>query len=85
MLNLSQMKMFRAFANYLIVAFFAVCFFLMPSTAAAQRSFSYTGSLNQARYAHSATLLRNGKVLVAGGFYGTALAVAELYDPASGT
>ena len=40
------------------------------------------------RYYHTATLLPNGKVLVAGGnFTGTggALASAELYDPASGT
>ncbi len=33
-----------------------------------------------ARYAHSATLLPNGQVLVAGGFS----ASAELYDPATG-
>src|SRR6266496_4164221 len=44
-----------------------------------------TGSLNTARFAHTATLLQNGMVLVAGGFTGTASASAELYDPASGT
>ena len=39
-----------------------------------------------ARYAHTATLLPNGKVLVAGGYNGGAvLSSAELYDPASGT
>ena len=45
-----------------------------------------TGSLSAARNDHTATLLPNGKVLVAGGF-GNAriLASAELYDPASGT
>jgi WD40 repeat protein len=49
--------------------------------------FGYTGSLNAARYGHTATLLRNGKVLVAGGADSnyTPLASAELYDPALGT
>lgn len=50
---------------------------------------SATGSLLAARYGHSATLLRDGRVLVAGG-NGTppepnALASAELYDPNAGT
>ena len=46
-----------------------------------------TGSLNTARADFTATLLPNGKVLVAGGFdiSFTASASAELYDPASGT
>src|SRR5438270_10419864 len=53
-------------------------------TVAAQApfTFGYTGSLNTARYEHTATLLSNGKVLVAGGFGGGQwLASAELYDP----
>jgi hypothetical protein len=43
--------------------------------------------MTSARYAHTATLLPNGKILVAGGCcVGTsALSSAELYDPASGT
>jgi len=46
-----------------------------------------TGALNIARYNHTATLLSNGKVLVAGGtdIYGNVLSNAELYDPGSGT
>ena len=45
-----------------------------------------TGSLGTARDAHTATLLPNGKVLVAGGNNGpAALSSAELYDPAIGT
>jgi len=44
-----------------------------PSTG----TWSPAGSLSVARYGHTATLLKNGKVLVAGG--GTA--VSELYDP----
>ena len=49
-------------------------------------SWSSTGSLNTARYDHTATLLPNGKVLVAGGLglHGY-LSSAELYDPATGS
>ena len=46
---------------------------------------TFTGSLNPGRYAHTATLLPNGKVLVAfGGGTSDLLSGAELYDPASG-
>ncbi|HET9530101.1 MAG TPA: kelch repeat-containing protein [Blastocatellia bacterium] len=49
-------------------------------------SWSITGSLNQARSFHTATLLPDGKVLVAGGLAaGGALASAELYDPSTGS
>jgi hypothetical protein len=56
----------------------------------ATQTFSATGSLQTARMEHTATLLANGKVLIAGGMYFTAngpgtLASAELYDPATGT
>src|SRR4029077_10701492 len=49
-------------------------------------SWSVTGSLNTARYQHTATLLPNGMVLVAAGFNNVSnyLTSAELYDPASG-
>ena len=43
-----------------------------------------TGSLATARDAHTATLLPNGRLLVAGGYDGSELADSELYDPASG-
>jgi sugar lactone lactonase YvrE len=46
--------------------------------------FILTGSMNQARWEHTATLLESGLVLVAGG--GNAgLSSAELYNPAAGT
>jgi len=46
-----------------------------------------TSTLNTARYLHSATLLNNGTVLIAGGQVdsnGTPTSATELYDPASG-
>ena len=53
----------------------------------ASGTWTLTGSLNTARYLHTATLLPNGMVLVAGGLDSglNALDSAELYDPASGT
>jgi len=70
----------------------AVVFVLAPSrraSAQAAASWSYTGNLNTARIEHTATLLQNGKVLVAGGngsdgnHIPLSLNSAELYDPAT--
>ena len=59
------------------------------STAFAQGGmFVPTGGMSSARSNHTATLLSNGKVLIAGGYNcctATTLASAELYDPAAGT
>ena len=60
---------------------------LLQPCAGAPFEFEQTGSLITARSQHTATLLPNGKVLVAGGLDSSSnsLASAELYDPASGT
>ena len=75
----------RSFALFWIVA-------LQGAAALAQSpgTFTQTGNLTVPREFHTATLLPNGKVLIAGGYsYGpgqsSAWASAELYDPASGT
>jgi hypothetical protein len=49
-------------------------------------TFSSTGSMMTNRRYHTATLLPDGRVLIAGGTYARndALASAELYDPATG-
>jgi N-acetylneuraminic acid mutarotase len=53
---------------------------------AASGTWSSTGNMRSARDGHTATLLANGKVLVAGGTSnGVALASAELYSPIAGT
>jgi len=53
----------------------------------AAATWTTTISLNTARYAHPATLLANGKVLITGGETtgGAVLSSVELYDYATGT
>jgi WD40 repeat protein len=60
---------------------------LVHPCAGQSGTWTATGSLNTAREYHTATLLPDGKVLVAGGYDGNGfmLASAELYHPASGT
>src|SRR5438105_10026924 len=71
-----------------VVAVFASLLAIAPARAAASTpgTWSSTGAMGTARTSQSATLLPDGKVLVAGG--GTSsgeTATAELYDPASGS
>src|SRR5438094_5551517 len=60
---------------------------LVQTCVGAPFQFEETGSLATGRLYHTATLLPNGKVLVAGGTNsnsGEVFASAELYDPATG-
>ena len=53
---------------------------------AAPSPWNFTGGLNEARDNHTATLLPDGKVLVAGGLNGQGVVgSAEIYDPVAGT
>jgi putative Ig domain-containing protein/galactose oxidase-like protein/Kelch motif protein len=52
-----------------------------PSTG----TFTATGVMTEFRYDHTATLLNNGKVLLAGGTNGNSVSDAELFDPTIGT
>ena len=66
----------------------ALAFQLVTIPTAQADSWTATGSMQTGRALHTATLLPDGEVLVAGGF-GTNdndyLASAELYHPATGT
>ena len=59
------------------------------SAAQVSGAWAFTGSLNQARFNHTAVLLNSGKVLVIGGQYqlrhAKAIFLSELYDPSSGS
>lgn len=48
-------------------------------------TFTAASSMIGARYGHTATLLKNGQVLLAGGMNGQPLSAAELFDPISGS
>jgi len=70
--------------------FSSLALFLQPLTANAQPGiFSATGSMTTAQADHTATLLSNGEVLLAGGCNSdctyVALSSADLYNPATGT
>ena len=53
--------------------------------SAASPNWAAAGSLAITREGHASTLLISGKVLVVGGYNGSYLSSAELYDPMTGT
>ena len=67
------------------VLYLVAWFMLVQPCAGTPAGFEATGSLVDARALHTATLLPDDKVLVAGGGYGYFLASAELYDSDSET
>jgi hypothetical protein len=58
--------------------------FATTTMAQTPGTWAATGSMSTPRYASTATLLNNGRVLVAGGYNGTYQATTELYDPGTG-
>jgi len=70
-----------------IALIFVVTLVAATSLAQAPGTWTRTGSLSSARFAFTAVLLKDGRVLVAGGINGTfssVLSSTEIYDPASG-
>lgn len=80
---MSAVRRSRAF---LALVLFFFCGFA-SHTATAQGVFIATGSMNVARFGHTATTLNDGRVLIAGGqdVNDVGLSSVELYDPATGT
>ena len=77
------------FARTLVVVSIAAIGLVATSATpalAGSGGFNNTGRMNVARIDHTATLLSNGEVLVAGGNNNTAgyLSSAELYNPSTG-
>ena len=74
-------------SGFLCVLAFGIAGATAMATAQSTGTFAPTGSMTIARSLHSATLLPNGQVLVAGGTSSAKgdLASAELYDPGTGT
>ncbi len=85
MVHLTRQR-FQTMAVYVLKGVLVVALAAGPAAFAEAGTFAVTGSLNTARYNHTATLLQNGEVLVTGGVDVTSnpTATAELYNPATG-
>src|SRR5580765_6219199 len=62
-------------------AIFATCYAGSLDNSLGAASFGPAVNLKATRQSHTATLLQNGKILLAGGGIGVPLSSAELYDP----
>ena len=84
----SETRGFRSTRTLVLACLLAIVFVAITTTSAFRQgsgSWTTTGSLNMARFGHTATLLQNGQVLVVGGnATQNTLASAELYNPATG-
>jgi hypothetical protein len=70
--------------NFPVALLLVLAGFAATGAAQSLGTFSPTGNMTIARSGHTATLLRDGRVLITGGNLDR-LVSAELYDPASGT
>ncbi len=71
--------------NLFALALSALTLNSVAAEPASSGSFSLVGPMGQFRKLHTATLLSNGKVLVAGGSPLAQAATAEIYDPTTQT
>lgn len=83
------MKQKESNIQFFILVLASILMLLMAGQTLAQGTFTATGSMTTTREQHAETLLSDGRVLIAGGYYTgnwwEILDSAEIYDPATGT